>query len=66
MNASDKTQASVLTKLDTTLDAITKERTEMAEQRGTLNQFKVLIPILTGLVGFMGGALVTLMVAHIL
>jgi hypothetical protein len=56
----------ILTKLDNTLIEVSKERIDMAEERGTIRQYKLLIPVLTGTLGFMGGTLVTLIVVHIL
>lgn len=57
---------SIVKKLDSTLEAVGEERREMAEQRGALKEAKWIIPSLCSLVGFLSGALVTLMAAHLL
>lgn len=62
----ERTETMVLTKLDVTLDQITKERTDMAEERGALRQAKWVIPVLASTIGFLSGILVTLVTAHIL
>ena len=58
--------AETIKKLDDTLAAIGEDRREMAEERGILKQFKSQNQLLTGIVGFLAGALVTLLAAHVI
>jgi hypothetical protein len=64
MDGMTSASEAILVRVDKAIEEIGNERLDMAQQRGELKQFKNLVPWLTGVVGFLGGTLVTVFVAY--
>ena len=66
MTATELRIVEVMAKLDIALVDMADERASQSRREGILETYKTLVPMLTAIIGVLGGTLTTLVVAHII